>query len=353
MAAEASDGTRKNPPLIETPNVITIERHILDQERQNPEATGQFTRLLGQIAYASKVINREVRRAGLIDILGATGDTNVQGEVVQKLDIIAQQICTDAFDHIGVLCCMTSEEVEDIIHIQPQFDLGKYTMAFDPLDGSSNIEANVNIGTIFSVHRKISPGRDGRAEDLLQPGRRQVMAGYVMYGSSTMMVYTTGKGVYGFTLEPSIGEFLLSHPNIRVPERGHVFSCNMGNYHYWSEGVRKYVDDLTEADHDHGRPYSHRYIGSLVADFHRTLLYGGIFMYPMDYKDMKKPRGKLRMLYEASPMAMIMEQAGGMATNGQTPILDIQPTELHERTPVFLGSREEVVQAGEFIRQYG
>jgi fructose-1,6-bisphosphatase I len=339
--------------VMQTPNVITIERHILDQERQNPEATGQFTRLLGQIAYAAKVINREVRRAGLIDILGGTGDVNIQGEAVQKLDVIAQETLTDAFDHAGVLCCMTSEEVDDIITIPPQFDLGKYTLAFDPLDGSSNIAANVNIGTIFSVHRKISPGRDGRPEDLMQPGRRQVMGGYVMYGSSTMMVYTTGKGVYGFTLEPSIGEFLLSHPFIRVPERGNMFSCNMGNYHYWSDGVRKYVDDLTKHDRDNGYPYTSRYIGSLVADFHRTLLYGGIFMYPMDYKDQKKPQGKLRMLYEAAPMSFIMEQAGGMATNGQMPILDVQPKDLHERTPLFVGSRHEVSQLGEYIRQYG
>ena len=336
-----------------TSNVITIERHILDQERQNPEATGQFSRLLYQIAYASKVINREVRRAGLLDILGATGDTNVQGEAVQKLDIIAQETINDAFDHIGVLCCMTSEEVDDLIPIPPQFDLGKYTLAFDPLDGSSNIAANVNIGTIFSVHRKLSPGREGREEDLLQKGRGQVMAGYVMYGSSTMMVYTTGKGVYGFTLEPSIGEFLLSHPDIRIPQRGNIFSCNMGNYRFWSEGVRKYVDDLTAVDPERGRPYTSRYIGSLVADFHRTLLYGGIFMYPTDYKDPKKPKGKLRMLYEASPMAMITEQAGGLATNGRDNILDVQPKSLHERTALFIGSREEVAEASRYVEQYG
>ncbi|RPH95585.1 class 1 fructose-bisphosphatase [candidate division KSB1 bacterium] len=338
---------------VTTPNLITIERHILDQERQNPEATGQFTRLLYQLAYASKVINREVRRAGLIDILGTTGDVNVQGEAVQKLDAIAQETFFNAFDHIGVLCCMTSEEVEDIINIPAQFDLGKYTLAFDPLDGSSNIAANVNIGTIFSVHRKITPGRDGRAEDLLQPGRRQVMAGYVMYGSSTMLVYTTGKGVYGFTLEPSIGEFLLSHPDIRVPEHGNVFSCNMGNYGHWSEGTRKYVDNLIAPDAHPGQTYTSRYIGSLVADFHRTLLYGGIFMYPVDYKDPKKPKGKLRMLYEASPMSFIMEQAGGAATNGIEPILDVQPKGLHERTALFIGSRQEVTEAGEFIRQFG
>jgi len=334
-------------------DIVTIERHILHHERQNPEATGQLTRLLYQIAYAAKVISREVRRAGLLDILGGTGDTNVQGEAVQKLDAIAQETFYNAFDHMGVLCCMTSEEVDDLIPIPAQFDLGKYTLAFDPLVGSSNIAANVNVGTIFSVHRKLSPGRDGAESDVLQPGRRQVVAGYVMYGSSTMMVYTTGKGVYGFTLEPSLGEFLLSHPDIRVPQQGNIFSCNMGNYRYWSEGVRKYVDDVTSTDSERGRPFSSRYIGSLVADAHRTLLYGGIFMYPMDYKDPKKPKGKLRMLYEASPMAFVFEQAGGMATNGVIPILDVQPTKLHERTPVFLGSAREVAEAGQFIKQYG
>jgi fructose-1,6-bisphosphatase I len=341
------------PTLVQDQQIITLERHILDQERQNPEATGQLTRLLYQIAYAAKVISREVRRAGLIDILGTTGETNVQGEAVQKLDTIAQETFYSAFDHIGVLCCMTSEEVDDIIQIPPQFDLGKYTLAFDPLDGSSNIAANVNIGTIFSIHRKVTPGRDGKPEDLLQPGHRQVVAGYVMYGSSTMMVYTTGKGVYGFTLEPSVGEFLLSHPNIRIPQKGHVFSCNMGNYKYWSPGVQKYVDDLMNTDPERERPYTSRYIGSLVADFHRTLLYGGIFMYPTDLKNPLKPTGKLRMLYEASPMSFIMEQAGGSATNGTNPILDIQPKELHERTPLFIGSRNDVAELMESIKLYG
>lgn len=338
---------------MQLPNLVTIERHILDQERANPEATGQLSRLLYQIAFAAKVISREVRRAGLLDILGTTGDTNVQGEVVQKLDVIAQETFYSAFDHVGVLCCMASEEIDGLIPIPPQFDLGKYTLAFDPLDGSSNIAANVNVGTIFSVHRKISSGRDGTPEDMLQPGRKQVVAGYVMYGSSTMMVYTTGKGVYGFTLDPTLGEFLLSHPKIKVPPRGTIFSCNMGNYNYWSPGVKKYVDDLNKVDPDRRRPYSSRYIGSLVADIHRTLLYGGIFMYPTDFKDPKKPKGKLRLLYEVSPMAMIMEQAGGKATDGITPILDKVPTDLHERSALFIGSRDEVLEAGEYIKQHG
>jgi fructose-1,6-bisphosphatase I len=338
---------------VQLPNLVTIERHILDQERQNPEATGQLSRLLYQIAFAAKVISRNVRRAGLLNILGGTGDTNIQGEAVQKLDVIAEETMNAAFDHTGVLCCMASEESEGLIPIPPQFDLGKYTMAFDPLDGSSNIAANVNVGTIFSVHRKVTPGREGTMDDMLQCGRKQVVAGYVMYGSSTMMVYTTGKGVYGFTLEPMLGEFLLSHPNIQVPQHGSIFSANMGNYHYWSEGVRKYVDDMMKPDTERRRPYSNRYIGSLVADAHRTLLYGGIFMYPMDYKDPKKPKGKLRMLYEASPMAMIFEQAGGMASNGNENILDVRPGGLHERTPVYLGSRDEVTEIETYIKNFG
>jgi fructose-1,6-bisphosphatase I len=338
---------------LSTANTITIERHIVDQERANPEATGQLSRLLYQIAFAGKVISREVRRAGLLNILGSTGKTNVQDEVVQILDEIANRTMYEAFDHSGVLCCMASEEADHFIPIPSEFDLGKYTLAFDPLDGSSNIDANVNIGTIFSVHRKISPGRDGGLSDLLQPGRKQVVAGYVMYGSSTMMVYTTGKGVYGFTLDPTVGEFLLSHPKIQIPERGAQFSCNMGNYHYWSPGVRNYVDDLMVADKARRRPYSSRYIGSLVADIHRTLLYGGIFMYPLDYKNPKLPTGKLRLLYEASPMAMLIEQAGGAATTGAQTILDIIPTELHQRVPLIIGSKHEVAEVEESIRVHG
>lgn len=338
---------------MDSPHLITIERHIIDQQHANPEATGELSRLLYQVAFAAKAVSREVRRAGLLDILGGTGSVNIQGEDVQKLDVIANDTMVDAFDHSGVLCCMASEEIDNIIPIPPQFDLGKYTLAYDPLDGSSNIDANVNVGTIFSVHRKTSHGREGRAEDLMKPGRKQVCAGYVMYGSSTMMVYTTGQGVYGFTLDVTLGEFLLSHPNIKIPPRGDIYSCNMGNYQYWSEGVRKYVDDLMCKDPNRRRPYSSRYIGSFVADFHRTLLYGGIFMYPADTKkNPKKPKGKLRLLYECAPMSFIIEQAGGMATNGHQKIMDIQPKELHQREPLFLGSKTEVEEVGEFIKKY-
>jgi fructose-1,6-bisphosphatase I len=331
---------------------VTIERHIIDQQEKHPGATGELTRLLHQIALSAKMITHEVRRAGLLDILGDAGMTNVQDESVQKLDVIADDILYTNLDHAGVLCCMASEERAKIIEIPSQFQCGKYTLAFDPLDGSSNIDANVSVGTIFSVHRKITPGDHGTEEDLLQPGSNQIVAGYVVYGSSTILVYTSGHGVFGFTLEPSIGEFLLSHPNIQIPTRGEYFSVNMGNYHFWSAGVKKYVDYLTTPDKTHGKPYTSRYIGSMVADVHRTLLYGGIFMYPMDLKDPKKPKGKLRMLYEAAPMAKVIEQAGGLATNGKNNLLDIVPRDLHERTPLYVGSRDDVLEVGEYITKY-
>ena len=333
-------------------NAVTIERHIIDQQERHPGATGALTRLLHQIALSAKMISHEVRRAGLLDILGDAGHTNVQDENVQKLDVIADDVIYRNLDHAGVLCCMASEERAKMIPIPSQFDCGKYTLSFDPLDGSTNIDANVSVGTIFSVHRKISPGERGTEEDLLQPGYKQVVAGYIVYGSSTIMVYTAGHGVQGFTLEPSIGEFLLSDPNIRIPKRGKIFSVNMGNYHYWTKGVQKYIDSLTTPNKEGTRPYTSRYIGSMVADVHRTLLYGGIFMYPLDMKDPKKPRGKLRMLYEAAPMAKVIEQAGGLATNGHESLLEIVPKDLHERTPLYVGSYDDVTEAMEYIKKY-
>src|SRR5690606_729409 len=282
---------------------------IIEQERKYPEATGAFSNVLYDIALAAKLIAREVNKAGLVDILGATGRTNVHGETVKKLDEFAHEVMFKALDHGGYLCCMASEEAEEMLEIPPQFPTGKYALLYDPLDGSSNIEANVSIGTIFSLHRKISNAERGSLEDLLQPGHRQVAAGYVVYGSSTMLVYTTGNGVHGFTLDPSIGEFLLSHPDIKIPAPPQrIYSVNEGNYSGWSEGQRRLVDHLKGLDGDVGRPFSARYIGSLVADFHRTLLYGGLFMYPADARN---PRGKLRLLYEAAPLAFICEQAGG------------------------------------------
>lgn len=331
--------------------VITIERHIIEAERQFPEATGAFSNILYDIAFAAKMIAKEVRRAGLNDILGYTGDVNVQGEEVKKLDEYANDVIFKALDHTGHLCGMASEEVEDFIPIPDRFPTGKYCVLYDPLDGSSNIDANVSVGTIFSVHRKVSDHERGCMADCLQPGTRQVAAGYVVYGSSTMLVYTTGNGVHGFTLEPSIGEFLLSHPNMRIPAPGQrIYSCNEGNYAKWSEEQRRFVDHLKGIDGENAKPFSSRYIGSLVADFHRNLLYGGLFMYPADAGS---PRGKLRLLYEAAPLAMICEHAGGAASDGTRRILEVQPRELHERTPLYIGTAEYVRTAERFLAGAG
>ena len=332
-------------------SVVTIERHIIEAERQFPEATGAFSSILYDIAFAAKMIAREVRRAGLNDILGLTGEVNVQGEEVKKLDEFANDVIFKALDHTGHLCGMASEEEEDFIPIPDRFPTGKYCVMYDPLDGSSNIEANVSVGTIFSIHRKVSDHERGCVEDCLQPGTRQVAAGYVVYGSSTMLVYTTGNGVHGFTLEPSIGEFLLSHPNLRIPTPGQrIYSCNEGNYVCWSEEQRRFVDHLKGIDGENAKPFSSRYIGSLVADFHRNLLYGGLFMYPAD---VKSPRGKLRLLYEAAPLAMIAEHAGGRASDGTQRILDIVPTALHERTPLYIGTAEFVAEAERYLAGAG
>jgi fructose-1,6-bisphosphatase I len=330
-------------------SVVTIERHIMEAERQFPEATGAFSNILYDIALAAKMISREVRRAGLVDILGFTGDTNVHGETVKKLDEYAHDVIFKALDHCGHLAVMASEEAEEPLAIPPQFPTGNYVLLYDPLDGSSNIDVNVSVGTIFSMHRKVSDSERGTLEDLLQPGYRQVAAGYVVYGSSTMLVYTTGNGVHGFTLDPSIGEFLLSHPNMMIPSPGQrIYSVNEGNYSKWFPEQQKLVDYLKGADGKIDRPYSSRYVGSMVADFHRTLIYGGIFMYPADRKN---PRGKLRLLYEAAPLAMICEEAGGRATDGEQRILEVQPTTLHEKVPVYIGARECVDLADHFLEE--
>jgi fructose-1,6-bisphosphatase I len=332
---------------VSSKHIITIERHIIEAERQFPEATGAFSSILYDIAFAAKMIAREVRRAGLADILGYTGEVNVQGEEVKKLDEFANEVIFKALDHTGHLCGMASEENDDFIPIPDRFPTGHYCVLYDPLDGSSNIEANVSVGTIFSIHRKISDHPRGCVDDCLQAGSKQMAAGYVVYGSSTMLVYTTGNGVHGFTLEPSIGEFLLSHPNICIPDPGQrIYSCNEGNYSKWSEGQRRLVDHLKGVDGENARPFSSRYIGSLVADFHRNLLYGGLFMYPADAKS---PRGKLRLQYEASPLAMIAKHAGGKATDGVRSILEIEPTDLHQRTPLYIGTTEFVDLAGRFL----
>lgn len=330
---------------------IPLSRHIMEEQKLHAQATGDFSGLLQQVLLAGKIIGREVNKAGLAQILGFTGEENVQGEHVRKLDVYANDVIIKALDHCGYLAIMASEENEEPIEIPDQFNAGKYVMAFDPLDGSSNIDANVNIGTIFSIHRKISHGERGDRTDLLQPGHRQVAAGYIVYGPSTMFIYSTGNGVHGFTLDPSVGEFLLSHPNIQMPETGRYYSCNEGNAIYWNEPTRKYVEHLKGTENRHGKPYSTRYIGSLVADFHRTLLYGGIFLYPADFKDPKKPKGKLRLLYEAAPLAFLAEQAGGRATTGTERILDIVPAGLHDRVPLIIGSSADVLEAESFLKK--
>jgi fructose-1,6-bisphosphatase I len=317
-------------------SVITIERHIMDEERQFPEATGALSTILYDLALAAKMITREVRRAGLVDIMGQTGVINVHGDAVKKLDEYADDVIFRALDHCGHLCVMASEEGEGIRAIPEKFRTGNYVLLYDPLDGSSNIDANISVGTIFSILRKVTDADRGTLVDCLQPGYLQVAAGYVLYGSSTMLVYTTSNGVHGFTLDPSLGEFILSHPHMKIPSPGQrIYSVNEGRYRNWSSQQRALVDYLKGVDPTNNKPFSARYVGSMVADVHRTLLYGGLFMYPGDSEN---PRGKLRLLYEASPTAMIIERAGGRATDGVRDILQIQPTELHEKTPLFLGS---------------
>lgn len=328
---------------------ISIQRHLVEQERHFPNASGSLTDLLMDLTYAAKVISREVTKAGLVDILGLTGNENISGDAVKKLDVFAHDKLYTAMCHGGHLCVMASEEMPDFIPIPEQYPKGKYVLLFDPLDGSSNIDANVSIGTIFSIHRKKTPGTNGTLEDCLQKGTEQIAAGYIVYGSSTMLVYTTGQGVHGFTLDPSVGEFLLSHEDIKIPLKGKIYSINEGNAHFWDEGTRKYIDYLKDKDPETDRPYSLRYIGSLVADFHRTLLYGGIFLYPADYKDPKKPKGKLRLLYEAAPLAFVCEQAGGLAITGKERILNLQPTELHQKVPLIMGSKEDVLRYQKFF----
>ncbi len=327
-------------------NVVTIERYIIEGERQHPGATGNFSAVLRDLTLAIKVIWREVSKAGLVNILGLAGKENVHGDVVKKLDVFADEAIYKAMDHGGHLCVMASEENEGVLHIPDDYPKGKYVLLFDPLDGLSNFDANVTIGTIFSIYRRISNSGKGTLADCTQPGYKQLAAGYVIYGSSTMLLYTTGDGVHGFTLDPSIGEFLLSHENIRTPKRGKIYSVNEGNYRYWDEGVKKYIKYLQEENKETGRPYSGRYVGSLVADIHRTLLYGGIFLYP---RDARYPDGKLRLMYEANPMSFIMEQAGGAATDGNRRILDVVPATLHQKTPLFVGSEEDVAACSEFL----
>ncbi|MEJ2736924.1 MAG: class 1 fructose-bisphosphatase [Anaerolineae bacterium] len=325
--------------------VVTIERHILEQQKRHPEATGVLTGILYDITLAGKLISRETNRAGLTDILGLTGTSNIQGEEVAKLDRFSNSAIIRLNQFTGRLAAMASEEMEDIITIPDRFPTGRYIMVFDPLDGSSNIDYSVSIGTIFSILRRKSPeAKSVETSDCLQRGRDIVAAGYMLYGPSTMMVYSAGAGVHGFTLDQTVGEFLLSHPDIRIPHKPKFYSVNQGYERYWAREIQEYTDDLQT------RNLSHRYIGSLVSDFHRNLLGGGIFYYPADSRDPNKPHGKLRLLYEAAPLAFVAEQAGGAASDGHQPILDLQPTSLHQRTPLFIGNKELVNLAEEYIR---
>ena len=331
--------------------IITLEQFIIESEAAYPLATGEFSQLLRDIALAAKLVNREVNKAGLVDILGLTGETNVQGEKVQKLDIFANDHFIHALMVGGQVCVIGSEENEDVIPVETmQSKNARYVVLMDPLDGSSNIDVNVSVGTIFSVYERTSPlGNPGTLEDCMQKGVKQTAAGYVIYGSSTMIVYTTGHGVNGFTLDPSIGEFLLSHPNIKVPEKCNIYSLNEGNYRKFEPGLKEYLRHIKGKYDPTVRPYSSRYIGSLVADFHRNLLRGGVFIYPAFIDD---PKGKLRLMYEANPMALLIEQAGGVATDGANRILDIEPEDLHQRTPLYVGNHYEVELIHQYLRRY-
>ncbi len=326
--------------------LITIERHIQMQQREFPHATGTFTTMLQDMALAAKLIARETTRAGLGNILGAADSDNPFGERQQKLDLFADEIIASLNSEAGRVCAMVSEERSGLIDVPPTYGTGKYVLLYDPLDGSSNIDVNVSIGTIFSIHRKYTRGESGTLDDVLQEGMRLLAAGYVIYGSSTMMVYTTGSGVYGFTLDPVIGEFILSHPNIRIPEKSRYYSVNHANFRRWPEGVQHFVNELQGGQHG---ALQLRYIGSMVSDFHRNLLQGGIFMYP---PDTDRPEGKIRLMVEAQALAFIAEQAGGYASDGLRDILTIRPHSLQQRVPFFVGNRALVQRAEALIQQH-
>jgi fructose-1,6-bisphosphatase I len=328
--------------------VVTIERHILETQKYFPQATGVLTNLLYDIALAGKMIASQMSLAGLAQVLGKTDDINVQGEQVMKLDRLADDIIFHMTAQTGRLAVLASEEHEDILPVPEHDNPGKYVLMFDPLDGSSNIDYNAGVGTIFAIYHRLTKKGPGTVEDCLQTGRSLVAAGYIVYGVSTMFVYTTGHGVHGFTLDPSIGEFLLTHENIRIPTEPIYYSANTGNQEKWSEGVREFTRAL-HGGNGKARPLSMRYVGSLVVDFHRTLLAGGIFYYP---GDRSKPQGKLRLTYEAVPLAYIAEQAGGYASDGCHAILDIQPQQLHQRTPLYVGNSSLVRAAEAYICKY-
>ena len=327
--------------------MMTLEQFIIDRQEQFPHSTGAFSRLIRDVSVAAKVVNWHMRRAGLVDVIGASGEVNVQGEVQQKMDALAHDEFVRALRRGGECCLIGSEEHAEAIPLRTDDSPeGKYIVLMDPLDGSSNIEVNISVGTVFSIYRLADGETVASLESALQPGVRQVGAGYVVYGSSTMLVYSTGFGVNGFTLDPSLGEFLLSHPDIRIPDDGRMYSINEGHYESFEPGLKRYIKWMQREDPSSGRPYSTRYIGSFVADFHRNLLKGGLYIYPSTESS---PEGKLRLMYEANPMAYIVEQAGGMATDGRTRILELAPRTLHQRTPLYIGSRLMVERAHDFL----
>ena len=328
--------------------ITTLNDFIILKQKDFPYAKGELSSLLSHIGTAAKMVNKKINKAGLVDIIGRAGDVNVQGENQQKLDVYADEVFISALLSSGECCGVATEENENEIVFSETFaSKGKYVVCIDPLDGSSNIDFNVSVGTIFSIYRRITQrGEKVRNEDFLQEGSKQVAAGYIVYGSSTMLVYSTGNGVNGFTLDPSIGEFCLSHPDIRTPEDGSIYSVNEGNYIHFPSGIKKYIKYCQEKDEDSHRPYTSRYIGSLVSDFHRNLLRGGIFLYPANEK---APLGKLRLVYECNPIAFIAEQAGGVASDGKQNILNITPSTLHQRSPFYVGSKNMVRKTEEFL----
>ena len=329
------------------PFPITLTRHILQTQALHPAATGEFSALMDQVGLAGKMIAKDLRRAGLINILGGTGEVNVQGEAVKKLDEIANDTFIKVFQHSGLVCAFASEEMEKPLQLAENWPRGKYMLLVDPLDGSSNTDTNMPLGSIFSVLRYEGTSGPPTDADLIRKGTEQVAAGYVMFGTSTMLVFTTRHGVHGFTLDPGVGEYFLSHESIRIPAKGAIYCTNEGNYHKWPAEMRQFLDYLKVKDKPSGRPYTSRYSGCLAADVHRILLGGGIYLYP---GEVEKPEGKLRLLYEGSPLALVVEQAGGRASTGTRPILEVEPKELHQRVPVIIGSRHEVDLAEEFIQ---
>jgi fructose-1,6-bisphosphatase I len=328
--------------------VTTLGQFIIEKQNDFPYAKGELSRLLRDIGIAAKIVNREVNKAGLVNILGDAGSTNIQGENQKKLDVYANEQFIAALSSGGECCIVASEENDELVRIDSAVSKNaKYIVAIDPLDGSSNIDVNVAVGTIFSIYRRVTKEGPAQLSDVLQAGTEQVAAGYIVYGSSTMLVYTTGKGVNGFTLDPSIGEFCLSHPNLKIPASGTIYSINEGNYVHFPDGVKKYIKYCQVEDLATKRPYTSRYIGSMVADIHRSIIKGGIFIYPTTSS---APTGKLRLVYECNPMAFIIEQAGGKATNGFQRILELPVTDLHQRSAIFIGSADMVSQAESFMQ---